>query len=196
LTECPEYCSADTPMEECKCTCPEEKLAAIDEDWDLFQRYLEAALNSRMLSSYDLEDLKKGIEIVCNAGIIIGEQEQSASPADPIFWPIHPTIERLYQWKLLNGGFEDDTWPEDGNYNAPIWMGTIQMCGGHNPEDMLAWKLVLEGESTPQAYTNVDLRSRIDPIGDYQLPYVYDNFDWDHCAEEGFDFSEIGWKSV
>ena len=46
----------------------------------------------------------QGIEIVCNAGILVGDEEQSSSPADPLFWPIHPTIERLYQWKMLNGG--------------------------------------------------------------------------------------------
>jgi hypothetical protein len=32
------------------------------------------------------------------------------SSADPSFWVIHPTLERLFQEKLLSGGFQNEKW--------------------------------------------------------------------------------------
>jgi len=198
LVECPDFCDPETtPLDECRCACPASQLERSEWDRDLFELYVGSALNARMLGQYSEEDLRKGIEIVCNAGILVGDEEQSSSPADPLFWPIHPTIERLYQWKMLNGGFEDDTWPETGNYNSPIYVGTMAMCTGHNPNDLLPWKLRLGREQQARSYTNAELRNLIDPSSpEYQLPYVYDHFQWKHCAEEGYDFDQIGWRSV
>jgi len=197
ITECPEYCAADTPMEDCKCTCPQEKMDALDKDNSVFTFYLASALNSRMLDSYKHETLVEGIKVICNAGFVMGDQEESASPADPIFWPIHPTVERLYQWKLLSGGFEDSSWPdEEGNYNSPIYFGSSQRCAGHNPMDRLPWSIILDGKDTPTNYLNMEMMSFIDASGDYQLPYVYDNFEWNHCVEQGYNFDEVGIRSI
>lgn len=55
-------------------------------------------------------------EFVCNgdgAKIFVGDHVESASPADPSFWPIHPTLERLLQAKYMSGGFNDNSWPTD-----------------------------------------------------------------------------------
>ena len=42
-----------------------------------------------------------------------GDHIESASPADPSFWVIHPTLERLLHAKLLSGGFEEERWASD-----------------------------------------------------------------------------------
>jgi len=197
LTECPEYCGPETPLDDCKCTCPQEKIDALDTDEDLFLFYMSSALNSRMLDYYDKETLINGIKVICNSGFIMGDQEESASPADPIFWPVHPTVERLYQWTLLNGGFDDMSWPEEeGNYNQPIYLGSNQKCSGHNPQDRLPWAVILDGSTVPSNYLNIEMMSLLDITGDYQLPYVYDNFDWDHCIEQGYSFKELGLRLV
>jgi len=197
LVECPEYCSMDTPMEECKCVCSQEELAKLDTDKDLFNLYAGATVGQPMVGTYDRDALKLGIEVICNAGFVIGDQEESASPADPIFWPIHPTMERLFQWKLLNGGFEDMTWPEeDGNYGAAINFGSNQRCIGHNPGDRLPWSITVEGKDTPTNYLNREMMTLLDISGDYRLQYVYDNFEWSHCSEQGYDFGLVGSRNL
>ena len=35
-------------------------------------------------------------------------------------------------------------------------------------------------------HTNADLWRLFDPTVDSALPYVYDHFEWPHCAEEGY----------
>ena len=34
----------------------------------------------------------------------IGDLMESASPSDPIFWPTHPTLDRMWQWRMLGPG--------------------------------------------------------------------------------------------
>jgi hypothetical protein len=46
-------------------------------------------------------------------GGLSGDHIESASPADPSFWVIHPTLERLLHAKLLSGGFADESWAAD-----------------------------------------------------------------------------------
>jgi len=38
---------------------------------------------------------------------------------------------------------------------------------------------------------NQELYNMADPSLKH-LPYIYDRFEWEHCATEGFDFAEIG----
>ena len=45
--------------------------------------------------------------------IFAGDHLESASPGDPSFWPVHPTLERLLQAKFMLGGFADDAWPAE-----------------------------------------------------------------------------------
>ena len=42
-----------------------------------------------------------------------GDHLESASPTDPSFWPIHPTLERLLHLKYMIGGFINSTWATD-----------------------------------------------------------------------------------
>ncbi|CAM9303214.1 unnamed protein product, partial [Heterosigma akashiwo] len=63
-------------------------------------------------------------------------------------------------------------------------------CYGHGPNDIMPWNLNLDdGTGDIQQYTNLEFLRASDPTANYQLPYVYDAFEWDHCAEEGFDFN-------
>jgi hypothetical protein len=52
------------------------------------------------------------LRTVCNdyAGLnpLYGESLQSSSPADVSFWPTHPFVDRLLQWKQIHTGFGDE----------------------------------------------------------------------------------------
>jgi hypothetical protein len=50
---------------------------------------------------------------------------------DPSFWPIHPTIERLYSLKKLRGYFTDESWPSIGTSSYG------DDCTGHNADDVI-----------------------------------------------------------
>ena len=55
------------------------------------------------------------IDLACAGGLgVDGDHLESASPLDPSFWPVHPTLERLWQFKKMAGLFDDETWPEHG----------------------------------------------------------------------------------
>ena len=45
--------------------------------------------------------------------IFSGDHLESASPSDPSFWVIHPTLERLLQARFMAGGFDDESWATD-----------------------------------------------------------------------------------
>jgi hypothetical protein len=65
-----------------------------------------------------------------------------------------------------------------------LWMSLDVVCPGHNELDVLEFEDFLNKGET---YTNGDMYAFIHPAND-DLPYVYDTFDYDYCAEAGFDF--------
>ena len=50
------------------------------------------------------------VEAVCSSNINIGDSLEVASSQDPLFWPIHPTLERLFVRSKLAGTFVNETW--------------------------------------------------------------------------------------
>ena len=53
------------------------------------------------------------VHVLCETDVLVGDQLESASPVDISFWPIHPTLERLYHWKVLHYGFDDRAFPDN-----------------------------------------------------------------------------------
>ena len=45
---------------------------------------------------------KELLERACDWGIE-GDMNAAGSPNDIAFWPTHPTVDRLYAWRRLNG---------------------------------------------------------------------------------------------
>lgn len=45
--------------------------------------------------------------------VFSGDHVESASAADPSFWPMHPFLDRALQMKLMAGGFATTDWPDD-----------------------------------------------------------------------------------
>jgi len=101
----PEYCSSDTPHEECMAHCPTEITAG----YNATEILLKAGYNSVVASFFpseaemileDMEEVryvdKMVLEVLCAVGSP-GEMYTSAAPQDPTFWPLHGNAERYVQ---------------------------------------------------------------------------------------------------
>jgi len=125
--------------------------------------------------------------------VFSGDHLESASPTDPSFWVIHPTLERLLHAKLMAGGFEDESWATDAKSDsvcdkaACYYDGTYdyhdECCLGHYSDSQLfnsesGNRTQFFGETNAEIVTNTDPRSH-----DYSMPYIYDTFTWNHCPE-------------
>lgn len=142
-------------------------------------------------------------DFVCDGDgykIFGGDHLESASAADPSFWPIHPTLERLLHAKTLAGGFLSTRWATSASeeyvcdkascYDSELGFGFWEgCCYGHYLDDRF-----LDPEAGSRtSYAGLTNREVIEGTdassADYNMPYIYDKFDWSHCEEEGHDFS-------
>ena len=132
-----------------------------------------------------------------------GDHLESASPADPSFWPIHPTLERLLQVKYMTGGFTSDEWPSDSSTEYVCNKATCyeedegdfgqwsSCCYGHYQDDQM-----LDAPNNDRysfvGPTNREVHDGTNPTSsDYSMPYIYDGFSWSHCLESGYDFDDL-----
>ena len=154
-------------------------------------------------------------DFVCtgDAGMIFsGENLESAAPADPSFWVIHPTLERVYHAKLLAGGFESDVWPsnpekedvcdkwqcyqtgsvEGGSSSSSlVYDYYTECCDGHYEQsqllDVSGDRCSYFGQQNGDTLTATDSSSATD----YSMSYIYSSLDWDHCTAAGWDFTAL-----
>ena len=126
--------------------------------------------------------------MICETAYVSGDQLEAGSPSDPSFWTIHPTVDRLLQFKHITNEFANEDWGNVGG--TTNYCTTGESCTGHHVDDLVPFKIrvLLEGNYTDTYLTNTDLYTYSHPEN-YALPYIYDNFDWDHCAKAGFDFA-------
>lgn len=122
------------------------------------------------------------LRTVCSAGILVGDHLEASSAYDISFWPIHPTIDRLWQWKKLKGMFSDETWPST---SFSIYGDS---CAGHREDDIIPIPDLVPG--LPGNLTNGELYGLMDPSAD-TLDFVFDTFEWKHCTDYGIDFSNL-----
>ena len=140
--------------------------------------------------------------------------EQSSSPLDPMFWPMHGTMERLWQFAVLTGQVTDFTWPdEDMNVTLPDgtidtqYVSSYEVCIGHRGSDVFPYGLlssdvdtfevktgIRSNPVTGNELTNREVLASLDPRSN-PLTYVYDTFKWEHCGPEGYDFDDA-WRET
>jgi len=182
--EFPEYCSSDTPQHQCKGVCDgmEEAIRA-----GTGGAYIDTFGDSDVIEAIkDLstEDQITVITSMCESGLAIGDQMESASPADISFWPIHPNLERIWMIKKLSGTFSNETWPKSG---VSLLSSTGDECYGHGADDVLPYGNIY-GVAADKNLTNAELYDIMNPLED-TLPYIYDSFDLAHCQYYDFDFT-------
>jgi len=145
-------------------------------------------------------------KFICDGGdgykLFGGDHLESASPADPSFWPIHPTLERVLQAKYMAGGFDTDEWPTDADSEYVCNKATCyeedeaafgewdSCCYGHYQDDQML-DAPNADRYTGVGPTNREVHDDTNPTNEaYGMPYIYDEFQWDHCLEyEGVDFN-------
>ena len=112
FVRCPDVCSDDTPVSDCRCDCPDAIVEHAGSAYELLNKagvlelwsddnvndvFTDQPLTSPYNVTYD--DL---LDKLCAVGLP-GEMFTSAAPQDPIFWPLHGNAERFLQYvRLLN----------------------------------------------------------------------------------------------
>jgi len=128
--------------------------------------------------------------------VFVGDHLESASPSDPSFWPIHPAQERLLQLKYMVGSVSGSAWPTDSkndyvcdkaqcyesDYGNKDYYGMC--CYGHYENDQLL-DFVTGDKNSGYGLTNKQILDYTDPTSDdYNVPYIFDHFKWEHCEED------------
>lgn len=192
--EFPTYCSLDTPEEKCTMIClhsmsnesyRNEIMNTYGEDlFGDWEGNLSTAVKAQLL------------ETLCSTPFAGGDHAEASSPFDPSFWPIHPTVDRLLQWKRLAQPFTNADWLDPEDFYSTSFCKTTNKntgCEGHNPYDLTEWVTHYEnkadGEWVSSYLSNGEIFHLSDPTkSSYHLPYVYDNFEWPHCDLAGWKF--------
>lgn len=209
-TRCPTTCDEENP-ESCRCSVPKEFLDKYGARNILERTGILTLLSKRLPSTSSDKTMEMVLKLLESPGII-GDMFTSASAWDPSFWPLHGSAERLLNHKriqksqgmLAKNGF-DEEWgfpsydPEKSLYLKGVcdWSGvesnedlTMPVCDedaaceGHGPDDSLAFGNFL---STNDRYTNAEFYDFMHPWNE-ALPYTFDTFDYDYCAEAGHSF--------
>ena len=190
LVEMPKYCSMDTPQEECTPHCPDldivekyKNISKLEEMWAVLLQ------GTKMYRGYTHEQKVKVLKTICQTPITPGDQLEASSPLDVSFWPIHPTMERLWAYKKLAHAFTDQTW---GTTDGPSRYCTNNGCMGHHEDDVIPFDVVTEddeGEYASRQLSNIELYKSLNPHST-RMPYVYDHFQWQHCDDSGYRFSQ------
>jgi len=189
LLSCPTMCSMDTPQSECKCTCPMltswlENKEARSILYLVGDKFQASDADKYFINNAGEEKSDVILRTLCNDYDdfypTLGDNIESASSNDVIFWPTHPTVDRLFTWRRING-FSNETWVDNSATSVRgLYTG---YCYGHNREDVTIWNNLFDNGD--YYYTNEDIYHFTNPSNEY-FPYVYDNFRWSHCAEEGY----------
>jgi len=189
LVEYPDYCSEDTPQDQCHVQCDYSTGKIGKDEWTAAAYEGDDPTWIRNLSHKEWNDF---YELYCDTPMAPGEQLESASPADISFWPIHPTLERLLIYTRLVHKFSDASWPE-GDADDAICLYTETDCRGHNAYDVTSFESHVMGSDGTFEYaylTNAEIFDLNAP-GNYSLDYVYDNFEWSHCDDTPFAFPKL-----
>jgi len=179
LLYCP-TCSSDSHISDCKCSCPD--LTEIFEEGTVRSKLTTAGISAAQMVNSDGEDQTTLlISLICQAYddtySFTGDSLESASPGDPTFWAIHPNIERLLTYKRIIG-FDNETWVE----GSSTVITTGEDCSGHDSTDLTVFSNLFDNDN--DYYTVIEIYNSIDP-NDVISPYIYDNFEWPHCEDEG-----------
>jgi len=208
VLKCPETCDTSVPFEECTCAVDGIKTGAME--WKNLYPCLLNDDNQAFFSAVFSDDfLKDTIELVSTSTVKEGEMLHSGSPADIMFWMIHPVIERMLAAKRITtvkkmGDVEFSKWENvdsDSNnwlsysfYNLEagdnVYHPEAYTCEGHAADDYVLpvrlpfTDIMIAGGSDKNGdgrLSNWEFFLALDPNNVYSNDYIFDNFEWDHC---------------
>lgn len=147
-------------------------------------------------------------EFICTGDgykILVGTHMESVSSADPSFWPIHPTQERLLHVHMISQNFVSYSWPEygansyicdnaacvsesDNNDSNDNSKGYYKVCCyGHFGSSQLLDHINGDADQYIGDTNNAIIESSNANSDEYTMPYIYDSFAWTHCKSVGVD---------
>ena len=181
---CPSYCALDVPEVECKCECPGIHGMIHSGKYHTLLDITMENMNAYEYDRYGNDVSEVVYKLLCNyyddTFAVMGDSLESASPADVSFWPTHPTVDRLFQWRRLNG-MPSTYWPDGKAWS--VEGSKTGYCQGHDRGDVLPFTELFDAHDGP--YSNKELLNLMDPSMS-SSPYIYDNFEWPHCLDEGY----------
>ena len=136
------------------------------------------------------------MEVLCTAPWSPGEMAEAARPLAVSFRPIHPTMDRQLQWRRLVNPFKEPQWARAGDLAATAFCNSLNFdvqCEGHHAWDLTAFEATYADESgrfVTGRVSNAELFGWSNP-GNYRLDYVYEDFEWSHCKDAGWDFGSV-----
>lgn len=120
-------------------------------------------------------------------------------------------MERLFMFKRLTGTMTDLSWPDtdvyvdDGSGGRSYQILSLydESCSGHRGSDVFPFGLATDaGDPGFRAHTaikgdqeggnvltNREILQALDPRVN-KMSYIYDTFEWTHCAEDGIDMND------
>ncbi|CAM9954015.1 unnamed protein product, partial [Sphacelaria rigidula] len=139
---------------------------------------------------------RKVVGYLCSGLMNDGDHLQASSSLDPSFWSTHPTMERLFMYSLLTGNVQDMHWADanmvmatqDNEVYEELISAYGETCMGHRGFDVFPFGL-LENDTNDFKLNNREVLQAFDPRQD-KLSYIYDNFKWTHCADDGYDLDD------
>ena len=204
LLRCPEKCNQDMPMEKCACSVPGLKEGTVD--WrDSYHCVINDDKRPYFDAFFPEEILRELVVYVGTTPLVEGDMLEAASPADIMFWMIHPAIERMLAAKRLptvkkfadlplsKWGPDEEKWLAYSYYTQAAGENPTYpqayTCKGHEAGDpVLPDKLpfhknfqALADTDKDGVVTNWEFYQAIDPTNANGVDYVFSNFVWDHC---------------
>jgi len=201
LLVCPESCEDSMDTTECKCQV--ESLVNGSMAWGNIYGCVLSEHNQAIFDKiFPTEFIQDMVLLVATMPVVEGEMLEAASPADILFWVIHPTIERILSAKRLGAGFagnEITRWTEEEWYaysyysleeNENAYWPEAYTCVGHNATDsvlpstlqFLDGFMEMADTDTDGIVTNWEYYVAIDPNNKEGVDYVFDTFEWSHCV--------------
>jgi hypothetical protein len=201
LLVCPDSCEDSMDTTECKCQV--ESLVNGSMEWDNIYGCVLSEHNQAIFDKiFPTEFIQDMVLLVATMPVVEGEMLEAASPADILFWVIHPTIERILSAKRLGAGFagnEITRWTEEEWYaysyysleeNENVYWPEAYTCMGHNATDsvlpstlqFLDGFMEMADTDADGIVTNWEYYVAIDPNNKDGVDYVFDTFEWSHCV--------------
>lgn len=209
ILQCPKSCDKNTPESECICTCQGIDPVTRDDskfDWENVEPCMYVSDEDKLIAQTIMPESfrKTMITNICSTGVKEGELLESASPADPIFFIIHPIIDRMLtakrlaetqeihfgEWGLVPP-FESMEWLDYSFYSEENYT-----CSGHGMHDAVLPNLPLPANLIKFAdqngdghLSNIEFWEGVDPNTNGGVDYIFDSFEWPHCD---FNYSDAG----
>ena len=154
------------------------------------------------IRGFDNDDNKEFLHFLagyaCSPGKV-GAMSTGGSSNDPIFWPLHPSFDRLWHYVRMAPEYAefDNSWPADHcdgrSYEDLMPFHSLQDdddddddAGGATAAadaDELAVSTTGGDASGNHFYSNRELFKMFAPQSS-RLQYIYDDFDFSHCGAE------------